>query len=131
MCAETQLDPCPQSVQSNSNGGVWFSHNLLGGLRRRMGGGHMPLRLAFALLALHFVEVERRGARVCTTAGGIKTNARDSTSDRTAPNVLDHYISAGPLIPTDLPPLSMTPDDLRLKVHQWRRNPQPKHAQFV
>ncbi len=38
-------------------------------------------------------------------------------------DLLRQYISAAPAIPADLPSLSMTPDDLCLKVNQWIRKP--------
>lgn len=38
-------------------------------------------------------------------------------------HLLRQYVNSAPVIPSGLPPLSMTPDDLLLKVNHWSRKP--------
>ena len=38
-------------------------------------------------------------------------------------SLLDQYIESAPTIPESLPPVSITPQDLRAKVKQWKRKP--------
>jgi transcriptional regulator with XRE-family HTH domain len=38
-------------------------------------------------------------------------------------SLLEQYVDAGPKIPNSLPPISITPEEFRLKVKQWKRKP--------
>jgi len=38
-------------------------------------------------------------------------------------SLLEQYIDTGPKVPNSLPPISITPEEFRLKVKQWKRKP--------